>query len=211
MGVKFAKAFGAHTVLFTTSEGKVADGKRLGADEVVISKDGAQMTAHAGSCDMILDTVSADHDVNAYLSLLKLDATLVMVGAPPNPQAVSVFNLLMPRRSLAGSLIGGIAENFGASFRLTDSKYFVIESDEYDTAYFDKGPKMWHYLPDPALVNNLEFEHAHIHDVHGPEWLAWTPLLVLILVLGIYPGLLFQVTDGAVQTVTAAFAEVAGS
>ncbi len=110
MGIKFARAFGAHTVLFTTSEGKAADGRRLGADEVVISKDADAMGRHAGSFDMILDTVSADHDVNAYLSLLKLDATLVMVGAPPSPQAVSVFSLLMPRRQLAGSLIGGIAE-----------------------------------------------------------------------------------------------------
>ncbi|MBX3323777.1 MAG: NAD(P)-dependent alcohol dehydrogenase [Phycisphaeraceae bacterium] len=110
MGIKFAHAFGAHTVLFTTSEGKVADGRKLGADEVVISKDADAMGRHAGSFDMILDTVSADHDVNAYLALLKLDATLVMVGAPPNPQAVSVFSLLMPRRQLAGSLIGGIGQ-----------------------------------------------------------------------------------------------------
>jgi uncharacterized zinc-type alcohol dehydrogenase-like protein len=110
MGVKFAHAMGAHTVLFTTSAGKVADGKALGADEVVISKDPAQMAAHAASFDMILDTVSADHDLNAYLALLKLDGTLVMVGAPPSPQAVSVFSLLMPRRQIAGSLIGGIAE-----------------------------------------------------------------------------------------------------
>ncbi len=110
MGVKFAHAFGAHTVLFTTSQGKVADGKLLGADEVVISKDPEQMAKHAGSFDMILDTVSADHDVNAYLALLKLDGALVMVGAPPNPQPVNVFHLLIPRRQLAGSLIGGIAE-----------------------------------------------------------------------------------------------------
>ena len=110
MGVKFARAFGAHTVLFTTSESKVADGKRLGADEVVVSRSADAMAKHAGSFDMILDTVSADHDLNAYLALLKLDATLVMVGAPPAPQAVSVFSLLMPRRNLSGSLIGGIAE-----------------------------------------------------------------------------------------------------
>ncbi len=110
MGVKFARAFGAHTVLFTTTEGKIADGKRLGADEVVISKNAEQMAAHAGSFDMILDTVSADHDVNAYLGLLKLDATMVMVGAPPDPQRLTVLNLLLPRRQLAGSLIGGIAE-----------------------------------------------------------------------------------------------------
>ena len=110
MGVKFAHAFGAHTVLFTTSESKVADGKRLGADEVVITKNADAMTKHAGSFDMILDTVSADHDLNALMAMLKLDATLVMVGAPANPQAVSAFSLIMPRRSLAGSLIGGIAE-----------------------------------------------------------------------------------------------------
>ncbi len=110
MGVKFAHAFGAHTVLFTTSEGKIADGRRLGADEVVISKDKDAMAKHAGSFDLILDTVSADHDLNAYLALLKLDASLVLVGAPPNPQPVAVFSLLMPRRHLSGSLIGGIAE-----------------------------------------------------------------------------------------------------
>jgi uncharacterized zinc-type alcohol dehydrogenase-like protein len=110
MGVKFAHSLGAHTVLFTTSEGKIADGKRLGADEVVISKNADAMAKHAGSFDMILDTVSADHDLNAYLSLLKLDASLVLVGAPPNPQQVSVFSLLLPRRNLAGSLIGGIGE-----------------------------------------------------------------------------------------------------
>ena len=110
MGVKFARAYGAHTVLFTTTESKIADGRRLGADEVVISKDAEQMAAHAGSFDMILDTVSADHDLNAYLALLKLDATMVMVGAPPEPQPLSVFSLLLPRRQLAGSLIGGIAE-----------------------------------------------------------------------------------------------------
>ncbi len=110
MGVKFSRAFGAHTVLFTTTEGKIADGKRLGADEVVISKNAEQMAAHAGSFDMILDTVSADHDLNALMALLKLDATLVMVGAPPDPQPVTVLSLLLPRRQLAGSLIGGIAE-----------------------------------------------------------------------------------------------------
>jgi uncharacterized zinc-type alcohol dehydrogenase-like protein len=110
MGVKFAHAFGAHTVLLTTSEGKVADGKRLGADEVVITRNADALAKHAGSFDMILDTVSADHDVNALLALLKLDATLVMVGAPARPQAVGVFGLLMPRRNISGSLIGGIAE-----------------------------------------------------------------------------------------------------
>lgn len=110
MGVKFSRALGAHTVLFTTSESKVADAKRLGADEVVFSKDADAMAKHAGSFDLLLDTVSADHDFNAYLGLLKLDATMVVVGVPPNPQPVNVFQLLLPRRNLAGSLIGGIAE-----------------------------------------------------------------------------------------------------
>lgn len=110
MGVKFARAFGAHTVLFTTSEGKIADGKRLGADEVVLSKNADAMAAHAATFDMILDTVSADHDLNAYLSLLKLDGSLVMVGVPPNPQPVHAFSLILPRRNLAGSLIGGLRE-----------------------------------------------------------------------------------------------------
>jgi len=110
MGVKFAHAFGAHTVLFTTSESKIADGKKLGADEVVISKDADAMSKHAGSFDIILDTVSADHDLNAYLSLVKLDGSMVLVGVPPNPQPVAAFSLIMPRKNLSGSLIGGIAE-----------------------------------------------------------------------------------------------------
>jgi alcohol dehydrogenase (NADP+) len=110
MGVKFAHAMGAHTVLFTTSPSKAADAKRLGADEVIISKDENQMKQHAGSFDFILDTVSADHDLNAYLATLKLDGTMCMVGVPPNPQPVHAFSLIMPRKNLAGSLIGGIAE-----------------------------------------------------------------------------------------------------
>jgi uncharacterized zinc-type alcohol dehydrogenase-like protein len=110
MGVKFAHAFGAHTVLFTTSPGKVEDAKRLGADEVVISKDEEQMKAQARSFDFILDTVSANHDINAYLALLKRDGTLTQVGVPPDPLSVHAFNLLLPRRQLAGSAIGGIAE-----------------------------------------------------------------------------------------------------
>ncbi len=110
MGIKFAHAFGAHTVLFTTSPGKVEDGKRLGADEVVISKNEDEMKQHAASFDFILDAVSAEHDINAYLSLLKLDGTLCLVGAPEKPLPVNAFNLLLPRRNFAGSAIGGIAE-----------------------------------------------------------------------------------------------------
>lgn len=110
MGVKFAHSMGAHTVLFTTSQNKVADGKRLGAQEVIISRDPAQMAAHAGSFDLIVDTVSADHDLNALLAMLKLDGTLVLVGAPPSALPVMPFNLFAPRRVLTGSLIGGIPE-----------------------------------------------------------------------------------------------------
>jgi len=110
MGVKFAHAFGAHVVLFTTSPNKVEDALRLGADEVVISKDADQMQKHTRSFDFILDAVSADHDVNAYINMLKVDGTLVLVGAPENPLAVSAFGLLLGRRQFAGSGIGGIQE-----------------------------------------------------------------------------------------------------
>ena len=110
MAVKIARALGAHVVLFTTSPGKVADGKRLGAHEVVVSKNDDEMKKHAGSLDFILDAVSAQHDINAYLALLKLDGTLCLVGAPEHPLPVSAFNLILPRRSFAGSAIGGIAE-----------------------------------------------------------------------------------------------------
>jgi uncharacterized zinc-type alcohol dehydrogenase-like protein len=111
MGVKLARAMGAHVVLFTTSPSKVEDAKRLGAHEVVISKDEAQMQAHLNSFDFILNTVAAQHDLNPFIALLKRDATMTLVGAPehdhPSPQ---VFNLIFKRRRLAGSLIGGIAE-----------------------------------------------------------------------------------------------------
>ena len=110
MGVKFAQAFGAHVVLFTTSPGKAADGLRLGAHEIVISKNQDEMKKHLGSFDFILDSVSADHDINAYLQLLKLDGTLALVGAPERPLPVAAFSVIPLRRSLAGSSIGGIAE-----------------------------------------------------------------------------------------------------
>src|SRR6266436_6052178 len=110
MGLKFAHAFGAHTVLFTTSPNKTADALRLGADEVVISKNETEMLKHAGSFDFILDTVSGEHNLNSYLDLLKLDGTLTLVGAPPNPLPLGVGSLLFRRRQLAGSIIGGIRE-----------------------------------------------------------------------------------------------------
>ena len=111
MGVKFGHAFGAETVLFTTSPSKIADGKRLGADEVVISKDEKQMAKHARSFDLIVNTVAAAHNLDQFISLLKRDGTLVLVGAPEHPHpSPTVFNLILGRRSLAGSAIGGIPE-----------------------------------------------------------------------------------------------------
>lgn len=110
MGVKFAHAFGANVVLFTTSPNKTEDALRLGAHEVVISKNAAQMQKHLATFDFILDTVSAEHDLNAYIDLLKRDGTLTLVGAPPTPSPVRGFGLLFKRRQLAGSVIGGIRE-----------------------------------------------------------------------------------------------------
>ncbi len=110
MGVKFARAFGAHVVLFTTSANKVADGLRLGAHEVVLSTDPEAMAKHASSFDFILDCVSALHDINTYMNLIKLDGTLTLVGVPEKPLSVSAFSLILPRKNLAGSCIGGIAE-----------------------------------------------------------------------------------------------------
>ena len=110
MGVKFAHALGAHVVVFSTSTSKKEDALRLGADEVVISRDADEMQKHASSFDFILDAVSADHDINAYLNLLRRDGNIVMVGAPEKPLAVSVFGLIMGRRSISGSPIGSLAE-----------------------------------------------------------------------------------------------------
>jgi uncharacterized zinc-type alcohol dehydrogenase-like protein len=110
MGVKFARAFGAHVVVFTTSPGKTDDALRVGAHEVIVSTDAEQMQAHAGTFDFILDTVSADHDINAYIMMLGLDGNITLVGAPEKPLPVSAFALLFGRKSVSGSLIGGIAE-----------------------------------------------------------------------------------------------------
>jgi uncharacterized zinc-type alcohol dehydrogenase-like protein len=110
MGVKFAHALGAHVVVFTTSPSKKDDARRLGADEVVISRNADEMAKHIGSFDFILDAVAAQHDIDAYINLLRRDGNLTMVGAPEKPLPVSVFGLIMRRRSLSGSPIGGIAE-----------------------------------------------------------------------------------------------------
>jgi uncharacterized zinc-type alcohol dehydrogenase-like protein len=110
MAVKFARALGSHVVVFTTSPHKKEDAIRLGAHEVVVSRDANEMQKHAGSLDFILDAVSADHDVNAFLNLLGRDGNLTLVGAPPKPLGVSSFSLIMRNRNLSGSNIGGIRE-----------------------------------------------------------------------------------------------------
>ena len=139
MAVKFARAFGAHVVLFTTSASKVEDALRLGAHEVVLSRDEAAMAREANSFDFILDAVAAQHDINAYLGLLKRDGTLVQVGAPEQPLPVAVFSLIFKRRSFAGSLIGGIAEtqemlDFCGEHGIT-SDIEMIRMDEINHAF----------------------------------------------------------------------------
>jgi uncharacterized zinc-type alcohol dehydrogenase-like protein len=110
MGVKFARAFGAHVVVFTTSPNKKEAALRLGAHEVVVSRDNDEMQKHVGSFDFILDAVSADHDINAYINLLHRGGNITIVGAPPKPLAVTAFGLIVGNRSFSGSMIGGIAE-----------------------------------------------------------------------------------------------------
>ena len=110
MGVKLGRAFGAHVVVFTTTLDKKEDALRLGADEVVVSRNAGEMQKHSGSFDFILDTVSADHDINAYLNLLGIDGNLTLVGAPEKPLGVAAFSLIPGNRSLSGSSIGGIPE-----------------------------------------------------------------------------------------------------
>jgi alcohol dehydrogenase (NADP+) len=139
MGVKLSHAMGATTFLFTTSPSKLEDGKRLGANEVIVSNNRSQMKQHAGSFDLIIDTVSASHDLNPYFNLLKRDATLVQVGAPAQPLPIAVFPLLSKRRHFAGSAIGGIAEtqemlNFCASKNIS-ADVEVIPMDKINEAY----------------------------------------------------------------------------
>jgi uncharacterized zinc-type alcohol dehydrogenase-like protein len=110
MGVKFASAFGAHVVVFTTSPGKREDALRLGANEVIISTKEEEMQQHAGTFDFILDTISAEHDINAYINMLGRDGNITLVGAPEKPLAVSAFALLFGHKNLSGSIIGGIKE-----------------------------------------------------------------------------------------------------
>ncbi len=140
MGVKIAAAMGAHVTLFTTSQSKVEDGKRLGAHEVCISKNPAEMARHLNQLDFILNTVAAPHDLDAYLNLLKRDGTMTLVGAPAEPHpSPGVFNLILRRRQLAGSLIGGIREtqemlDFCAKHNIV-SDIETIPMDYINTAY----------------------------------------------------------------------------
>lgn len=139
MGVKFAHALGAHVVLFTTSPNKKDDAIRLGADEVVISRNADEMAKHAGSFDFILDAVSADHDINAYIHLLRRDGNITLVGAPPKPLSVAAFGLLFGRKSLSGSPIGGLKEtqemlDFCGAHNIT-ADVEVIPIQQINTAY----------------------------------------------------------------------------
>jgi alcohol dehydrogenase (NADP+) len=140
MGIKLAKALGAHVVAFTTSPDKIEDAKALGADEVVVSRDPAQMQAQAGKLDLIVNTVAAPHNLDAFLALLKRDGTMVLVGVPSEPHpSPHPASLVMQRRSLAGSLIGGIPEtqellDFCAEHGIV-SDVELIPIQEIETAY----------------------------------------------------------------------------
>jgi alcohol dehydrogenase (NADP+) len=139
MGVKFANAFGAHVVVFTTSPNKKEDALRLGAHEVIISSKAEEMQKHAGTFNFILDTIAADHNINAYINMLGRDGNITLVGAPETPLHVSAFALLFGRKSLSGSLIGGIAEtqemlDFCGSHNIT-SDVEVISIQKINEAY----------------------------------------------------------------------------
>jgi uncharacterized zinc-type alcohol dehydrogenase-like protein len=139
MGVKFAHALGAYTVVFTTSPNKVEDALRLGADEVVVSRNANEMQKHVRSFDFILDAVSADHDINAYINLLARDGNMTLVGAPEKPLSLTSFGLIFGRRSVSGSLIGGVAEtqemlDFCGTHNIT-SDVEVIAIQQVNEAY----------------------------------------------------------------------------
>lgn len=139
MGVKFARAFGAHVVVFTTSPSKKEDAIRLGAHEVIVSTNAEEMKAQAGTFDFILDCVSADHDLNAYMAMLSTNGTMVLVGAPERPLPVAAFSLIVGRKSLAGSMIGSIGEtqemlDFCGKHGIT-SDIEMIRMDEINEAY----------------------------------------------------------------------------
>ena len=160
MGVKIAKAMGATVVLFTTSERKRDDARRLGADEVVVSKDPEQMAAQANTLDFILNTVAAQHNLDPFLAALKRDGAMVLVGAPEHPHpSPTVFNLIMKRRTLAGSLIGGIAQtqemlDFCAQHDIvSDIEPIAIDQIEQAYARMLKGDVKYRFVIDMASLD----------------------------------------------------------
>jgi alcohol dehydrogenase (NADP+) len=160
MGVKLAKAMGAEVVVFTTSPSKFEDARRLGADDVVLSKDPEQMQRYAGKLHFVLDAVSAQHDINAYLALLRVDGSLALVGAPENPLPVAAFSLIPSRRSFAGSMIGGIAEtqemlDFCGKHNIV-SDIEMINIQQVNEAYerLLKGDVKYRFVIDMASLKN---------------------------------------------------------
>jgi uncharacterized zinc-type alcohol dehydrogenase-like protein len=159
MGIKLARAMGAHVVAFTTSESKRRDAEALGAHEVVVSRDADAMAAHATSLDLIVNTVAAPHNLDDYLTLLARDGTMVLVGAPATPHdSPQVFNLIVKRRSLAGSMIGGIPEtqemlDFCAEHGIV-SDIEMIRADEINEAYerMIKGDVKYRFVIDNASL-----------------------------------------------------------
>jgi len=160
MGVKLAKAMGAEVVVFTTSPSKFEDARRLGADDVVLSKDPEQMQRYAGKLHFVLDAVSAQHDINAYLALLRVDGSLALVGAPENPLPVAAFSLIPSRRSFAGSMIGGIGEtqemlDFCGKHNIV-SDIEMINIQQVNEAYerLLKGDVKYRFVIDMASLKN---------------------------------------------------------
>jgi uncharacterized zinc-type alcohol dehydrogenase-like protein len=159
MGIKLAHAMGAHVVAFTTSESKREAAKQLGADEVVVSRNAEEMAAHAKSFDFILNTVAAPHDLDAFLVLLKRDGALTLVGAPASPHpSPNVFNLIMKRRTIAGSMIGGIAEtqemlNFCAEHGIV-ADIELVRADQINESYerMLKGDVKYRFVIDNATL-----------------------------------------------------------
>ncbi|UTA68552.1 NAD(P)-dependent alcohol dehydrogenase [Emticicia sp. 21SJ11W-3] len=160
MAVKLAKAMGAEVIVFTTSTSKIEDAKRLGADDVVLSKDKAQMAKYRSKLHFVLDAVSAEHDINQYLGLLKVDGSLALVGAPERPLPVAAFSLIPARRNFAGSMIGGIAEtqemlDFCGQHNIV-ADIEMIKMDEINEAYerLLKGDVKYRFVIDMASLKN---------------------------------------------------------
>ena len=161
MAIKLAKAMGAEVIVFTTSSSKIEDARRLGADDVVLSKDADQMRRYAGKLHFVLDAVSAQHDINLYLKLLRVDGSLVLVGAPEHPLAVAPFSLIPDRRSFAGSMIGGIAETqemldfCGRHNIVSDIELISIRqiNDAYERLL--KGDVKYRFVIDMASLKNM--------------------------------------------------------